>query len=99
MIGRGNWLITWLSASNTQMAALFGTDRLIVQPVAMSVAVRVNQISPVELPPSWPTRSISMNSDPASSHSAQVRTDKNRHQRPSVRRPGPVFKGERLQPT
>ena len=72
-MGKGNWPNTGWSASNTQMAALFFTDRLMVQPVAMSVAVRVKQNSPLELPPSWPTRSISMNPGPVSSHSAQVR--------------------------
>jgi len=60
-MGNGNSAITCSKASKTQMAALFFTDRLMVQPVAMSVTVRVKQNSPLELPPSWPTRSISTN--------------------------------------
>src|SRR5487761_1754277 len=68
-IGKGNWAHTWVIASNTQMAALFFTDRLMVQPVAMSVTVKVKQNSPAELPPSWPTRSISTNPGRSSSHS------------------------------
>jgi hypothetical protein len=40
---------------------MFFTLRLMVQPVAMSVTVSVKQNSPDELPPSWPTRSISTN--------------------------------------
>ena len=47
--------------------------RLMVQPVKMSVTVRVKQNSPLELPPSWPTRSISTNPGIFSLHSAQVR--------------------------
>jgi len=73
-MGKGNSAITWRMASKTQMAALFLTDRLTVHPVAMSVTVRVKQNSPLELPPSWPTRSISTNSGVSSLHSAQVRT-------------------------
>lgn len=48
-------------AANTWIAALFRTNRLIVQPVAMSVIVSVKQNSPKLFPPSWPTRSISTN--------------------------------------
>src|SRR5699024_467348 len=57
----------------THFAALFFTDLFTVQPVLMSVTVRVKQYSPEALPPSWPTRSISTNPGTASSHSAQVR--------------------------
>jgi hypothetical protein len=53
---------------------LFGTDRLIVQPVAISVTVRVKQNCPEATPPSCPTRSISTNPGTASSQSAQVLT-------------------------
>ena len=60
-------------ASATRMADLLGTDRLIVQPVAISVTVKVKQNSPKELPPSWPTRSISTKPGVTSSHSDQVR--------------------------
>ena len=56
----------------TQMAALFLTLRLVVQPVAMSVTVSVQQNSPGELPPSRPTRSISTNPGTFSFHSAQI---------------------------
>ena len=72
-MGNGNCAATCSMASNTQMAALFLTDRLMVQPVAMSVTVRVKQNSPDELPPSWPTRSISTNPGDPLIHSAQVR--------------------------
>ncbi len=65
--------MTCSRASKTHLAALFRTDRFTVQPVAMSVTVRVKQNSPKLLPPSWPTRSISTNPGTASSHSAQVR--------------------------
>ena len=65
--------MTYSMASKTQMAALFLTDRLMVQPVKMSVTVRVKQNSPDELPPSWPTRSISTNPGIFSLHCAQVR--------------------------
>ncbi len=73
-MGKGKRAITYSRASKTQIAALFFTDRLIVQPVAMSVAVSVKQNSPVEFPPSWPTRSISMKPGTTSSQSAQVLT-------------------------
>jgi hypothetical protein len=72
-MGNGNGAMTWLMASNTQMAALFLTERLIVQPVAISVTVRVKQNSPLELRPSGPTRSISTKPGMSSVHSAQVR--------------------------
>src|SRR5664279_4550275 len=72
-MGNGNSAATCSMASKTQMAALFLTDRLTVHPVAMSVTVRVKQNSPLELPPSWPTRSISTNPGRSSLHSAQVR--------------------------
>ena len=58
-IGKGKTVRRGRSAAGTQIAALFGTERLIVQPVAMSVIVRVKQNSPKEFPPSCPTRSIS----------------------------------------
>ena len=73
MIGNGNTPITCWSASNTHLAALFCTERFTVHPVAMSVTVKVKQNSPLLLPPSWPTRSISTNPGTASSQSAQVR--------------------------
>ena len=73
MIGKGNTAVTCSRASKTHLAALFRTDRFTVQPVAMSVTVRVKQNSPKLLPPSWPTRSISTKPGTASSHSAQVR--------------------------
>lgn len=63
-----------LGASKTHRWALLRTDRLTVHPVAISVTVRVKQNSPLLLPPSWPTRSISTNPGTASSQSAQVRT-------------------------
>ena len=66
--------MTYSMASKTQMAALFLTLRLMVHPVEMSVTVSVKQNSPDELPPSWPTRSISTNPGLFSLHSAQVRT-------------------------
>ena len=74
-IGNGSSEMTCSIASNTQIAALFFTERLIVQPVAMSVRVRVSvkQNSPLEFPPSWPTRSTSTNPGLFSFHSAQVR--------------------------
>ncbi|MDQ0854929.1 hypothetical protein QFZ79_003040 [Arthrobacter sp. V4I6] len=71
--GKGNTAVTCSRASKTHLAALFRTDRFTVQPVEMSVTVRVKQNSPKLLPPSWPTRSISTNPGTASSHSAQVR--------------------------
>jgi hypothetical protein len=55
-----------------EMAALFLTDRLMVQPVAISGHRQGEQSSPDESPPSWPTRSISTNPGMSSSHSAQV---------------------------
>jgi len=55
------------------LAALFRTVRVWVQPVAMSVPVKVKQNSPLGSPPSWPTRSTSMNPGIFSSQSAQVR--------------------------
>ena len=73
MMGNGNTAVTCSRASKTHLAALFRTDRFTVQPVAMSVTVRVKQNSPKLLPPSWPTRSISTKPGTASSHSAQVR--------------------------
>src|SRR5699024_12292409 len=73
MIGKGKTLMTCSRASKTHFAALFFTDLFTVQPVLMSVTVRVKQYSPEALPPSWPTRSISTNPGTASSHSAQVR--------------------------
>src|ERR1700756_2248812 len=62
------------SAAKTHLAALLGTERFSVQPVAMSVTVSVNANWPAVLPPSWETRSISTNPGWASSQSAQVRT-------------------------
>jgi len=53
-MGNGNWLMTYSMASKTQMAALFLTLRLMVQPVKTSVTVRVKQNSPLELPPRDP---------------------------------------------
>src|SRR5487761_68947 len=73
-IGKGNWLRQKSIAAVTPPAALFGTERLIVHPVATSVIVRVKQNSPKGLPPSWPTRSISRKPGVASFHSDQVRT-------------------------
>ena len=61
-------------AASTHLRALLRTLRFSVQPVAMSVTVSVKACSPVGLPPSWPTRSISTNPGTASSQSAQVRT-------------------------
>ena len=72
MMGKGNSAMTSSMAATTQLAALILTEWLTVQPVAMSVIVRVKQNSPVELPPSWPTRSISSKPGVASSHSDQV---------------------------
>ena len=62
-----------LIAANTHFCALLRTDRVSVHPVAMSVISSVKQNSPLLLPPSWPTRSISTNPGTASSHSAHVR--------------------------
>jgi hypothetical protein len=39
LMGNGNCAATYSMASHTQMAALFLTERLMVQPVAMSVTV------------------------------------------------------------
>ncbi len=72
-IGNGNNADACLMAATTWMAALFGTVRFTVQPVATSVIVRVKQNSPKLLPPSWPTRSISTNPGWFSFHSDQVR--------------------------
>src|SRR5271163_2468506 len=72
-MGNGKHFRAWSMAWVTQMAALFGTDRLTVQPLATSVMVRVKQNSPKEFPPSWPTRSTSQNPGTPSSHSDQVR--------------------------
>ena len=72
-IGKGKTRRACSIASVTQIAALFGTERFTVQPVATSVIVRVKQNSPKEFPPSWPTRSISTKPGRASSHSDQVR--------------------------
>src|SRR5699024_9915932 len=58
--GKGNDLVASLIASNTHFWALLRTDRVSVHPVAISVISRVKQNSPLELPPSWPTRSISI---------------------------------------
>ena len=63
-----------LIAANTHFWAVFLTGRVSVQPVTMSVTSRVNQNSPLLLPPSWPTKSISTNPGPASFPSAQVST-------------------------
>ena len=71
--GNGNRSSAYCSAANTHFWALFGTDRFTVQPVAMSVTVRVKQNSPELFPPSWPTWSISTKPGTASSHWAQVR--------------------------
>ena len=57
----------------THLRALVGTLRFSVQPVAMSVTVRVQACSPAAWPPSWLTRSISTNPGTASSQSAHVR--------------------------
>ena len=72
-IGNGNWADAYLIAATTLTAALFGTDRFTVHPVATSVIVSVKQNSPKLLPPSWPTRSISTKPGVPSSHSDQVR--------------------------
>jgi len=61
------------SAPKTHRAALLRTLRVSVQPVAMSVPVRVQQNVSLSSPPSWPTRSISRNPGRCSSQSAQVR--------------------------
>lgn len=63
-----------LDRSKTEMAALFFTERSMVQPVAMSLTVKVKQNPSFESSPSWPTRSISTNQGTLSSQSAQVRT-------------------------
>jgi hypothetical protein len=68
-IGKGKHLAAWSMAAVTQIAALLGTERFTVQPVAMSVIVKVKQNSPKEFPPSWPTRSISTKPGVPSSHS------------------------------
>ena len=73
-IGNGILWAMSLSAARTHLAALLGTERFSVQPVAMSVTVSVNASWPAALPPSWETRSISTNPGWASSQSAQVRT-------------------------
>src|SRR5665811_93501 len=72
-IGKGKLAVASLIAANTHFCALFFTDLVSVQPVAISVISRVKQNSPEEFPPSWPTRSISTKPGLASSHSAQVR--------------------------
>jgi hypothetical protein len=72
-IGNGECAAAWSMAAVTQIAALFLTERLTVQPVATSVMVRVKQNSPKEFAPSWPTRSISTKPGRASCHSDQVR--------------------------
>jgi hypothetical protein len=56
-----------LECPKTHVAALLGTERFSVQPVAMSVTVSVNANWPAVLPPSWETRSISTNPGRASS--------------------------------
>src|SRR3954462_6958686 len=71
-IGNGNRPRAYCRAANTHFWALFGTDRLIVQHVAISVTVRVKQNCPEATPPSCPPRSISTNPGTASSQSAQV---------------------------
>ncbi len=50
--GKGNFAVASLIAANTHFCALFRTDTVSVQPVAMSVISRVKQNSPWELPPS-----------------------------------------------
>ncbi|MBB2997093.1 hypothetical protein E9229_003340 [Paeniglutamicibacter cryotolerans] len=70
MMGNGKTLVTCIRASNTHFWALFFTAWFTVQPVAMSVTVRVKQNSPLLFPPSCPTRSISTNPGTASSHAA-----------------------------
>src|SRR5665647_1819579 len=70
--GNGITLAMSSNAATTHFWALFGTDRFSVQPVAISVTVSVYACSPIALPPSWPTRSISTNPVTASSHCAQV---------------------------
>ena len=73
-IGNGMLRAMSLSAARTHLAVLSGTERFSVQPVAMSVTVKVNAWPPARLPPSCQTKSISTNPGRASSHSAQVRT-------------------------
>jgi len=72
-IGNGNRAVTCRMASTAWMAALFGTDRFTVQPVATSVIVSVKENSLKLLPPSCPTRSISTNLGWFSSQPDQVR--------------------------
>ena len=73
-IGNGILLAMLSRAARTHLASLVGTERFSVQPVAISVTVRVNANGPMVFPPSWETKSISTKPGLASSQSAQVRT-------------------------
>ena len=50
--GNGRTLAMPANGAMTHVRALFGTDRFSVQPVAISVTVRVYACSPIALPPS-----------------------------------------------
>jgi hypothetical protein len=73
-MGRGSCPTTCSIASKSTPLPCSSSSGWLSSPVAMTVTVRVKQNSPDELPPSWPTRSISTKPAVPSAHSAQVRT-------------------------